>query len=74
MGAIIDLRGLTCPLPLLKLREKIKEVPAGEEVTVLTSDPGTMAEIPLWAEKAGIEVVNCCQENGHFKFILRKVK
>ena len=74
MNAVIDLRGLTCPMPLLKLREKMKEVPVGEEVTVLTSDPGTVTEIPLWAEKAGVEVVNCCQENSHFKFILKKLK
>ena len=71
---IIDLRGLTCPEPLLKLREKIKNVEIGAEIEVLTTDPGTIIDIPLWAEKVGIEVLDCNQEDNQIRFVLRKVK
>jgi tRNA 2-thiouridine synthesizing protein A len=71
---IIDLRGLTCPEPLLKLREKIKSVEIGAEIEVLTTDPGTIIDIPLWAEKVGIEVLDCNQEENQIRFVLKKVK
>ncbi len=72
--ALIDLRGLTCPEPLLKLIEQIKEIEVGKEVEVLTTDPGTIVDIPLWAEKEGIEVIDCCREGNQIRFVLKKVK
>lgn len=71
---IIDLRGLTCPEPLLKLKEQIKDVEVGAEVEVLATDPGTIIDIPLWAERAGIEVLDCNREDNLIRFILRRVK
>ena len=71
---IIDLRGLTCPEPLLKLKEQIKDVEVGAEVEVLATDPGTIVDIPLWAERAGIEVLDCNREDNLIRFILRRVK
>ena len=71
---IIDLRGLTCPEPLLKLKEQIKDVEVGAEIEVLATDPGTMIDIPLWAEKVGIEVLDCNREERLIRFLLRRVK
>ena len=71
---VIDLRGLTCPEPLLKLIEQIKRIEAGKEVEVLATDPGTIVDIPLWAEKEGVEVLECIREEDQIRFLLRKVK
>ena len=71
---VIDLRGLTCPEPLIKLIEKMKDVEVGREVEVLTTDPGTIVDIPLWAEKSGVEVIDCSREENQIKFILKKVR
>lgn len=51
---LLDLKGLKCPLPVLKARKAMSKLPAGDRLVVLTTDP--MAEI---------DIPHFCQENGH---------
>ena len=66
---VLDLRGLTCPMPVIKLKRELEKEKG--ELMVLTSDPGTLSEIPTLAEKLGWKVVKV-EENECFKFTLRK--
>jgi tRNA 2-thiouridine synthesizing protein A len=50
----LDLRGLKCPLPVLRLRKKIAALASGEIVRVETTDP-----------LAGIDIPHFCSEDGH---------
>jgi len=50
----LDLKGLKCPLPVLKTRKALSRLAAGDRLTVLTTDP--MAEI---------DIPHFCSENGH---------
>ncbi|MES0812754.1 sulfurtransferase TusA family protein [Roseibium sp. SCPC15] len=50
----LDLKGLKCPLPVLKTRKAMTRLSDGDQLTVLTTDP--MAEI---------DIPHFCQENGH---------
>ncbi|MFM2279510.1 MAG: hypothetical protein RLZZ444_1741 [Pseudomonadota bacterium] len=50
----LDLRGLKCPLPVLKSRRRMADLPSGSLVEVLTSDP-----------LAGIDIPHFCHEDGH---------
>ena len=50
----LDLRGLLCPLPVLKSRRALKAMPAGAQLTVDTSDP-----------VASIDLPHFCREDGH---------
>ena len=52
--AAYDLRGLKCPLPVLKTRRRLTSMRSGEELVVETSDP-----------LAGIDIPHFCQEDGH---------
>lgn len=51
---MLDLKGLKCPLPVLKTRKALSKLSAGEELIVVTTDP--MAEI---------DIPHFCQEHGH---------
>ena len=51
---MIDVRGLKCPLPVLKTAKRMAPMPSGAVVTVLTTDP-----------MAAIDVPHYCNENGH---------
>ncbi|ADC65248.1 SirA family protein [Ferroglobus placidus DSM 10642] len=66
---VLDLRGLTCPMPVIKLKSELEM--GNGELVVLTSDPGTLSEIPALAEKLGWKVVKV-EENECFKFTLKK--
>jgi len=69
----IDARGSFCPGPLLEMIRGVKSVPVGGVVAVLSSDPGSNKDIPLWIEKAKHEYVGAFPESGFTRFVLRKL-
>lgn len=68
----IDARGSFCPGPLLELIRGVKSVPIGAVIAVLSSDPGSNKDIPLWVEKAKHEFVGTVAETGYTRFLVRK--
>jgi tRNA 2-thiouridine synthesizing protein A len=68
----IDARGSFCPGPLLELIRGVKSVPIGGVVAVLSSDPGSNKDIPLWIEKARHEHLGTFAEAGYTRFVVRK--
>ena len=42
----IDATGLLCPLPVLKLRKRIKEIGNGEIIKLVTDDPAATVDVP----------------------------
>ncbi|WP_111979646.1 sulfurtransferase TusA family protein [Algibacillus agarilyticus] len=56
MSHKLDARGLICPLPLLKLKLKLKDLNQGDKIQIIVSDTGSRADIPKWANKMGYEV------------------
>lgn len=68
----IDARGSFCPGPLLELIRGVKSVAVGQTVQVLSSDPGSARDIPLWGAKAKHEFVGGFPETGYTRFVIRK--
>jgi tRNA 2-thiouridine synthesizing protein A len=68
----IDARGSFCPGPLLELIRGVKSVPIGGTVAVLSSDPGSNKDIPLWLQKAKHEYLGAFAEDGSTRFVVRK--
>jgi TusA-related sulfurtransferase len=68
----IDARGSFCPGPLLELIRGVKSVPVGGTVSLLSSDPGSNKDIPLWIQKARHEFVGAYTEADHTRFVVRK--
>lgn len=56
---VLDLRGLRCPLPLLRLKQGLHQRVTGDEVEVLTTDSGALRDIPAFLRQAGHELVSC---------------
>jgi TusA-related sulfurtransferase len=68
----IDARGSFCPGPLLELIRGVKSVPVEGVIAVLSSDPGSNKDIPLWIEKARHTYLGAFPENGYIRFVVRK--
>jgi len=49
----LDTRGLLCPLPVIRTQDRIRGLPAGTEVEVIATDPGTRQDIPAWCRVHG---------------------
>lgn len=51
--AELDVRGLSCPMPLLKTHQRMRAMNAGEVIHVLSDDPVSLHDIPAWCHKMG---------------------
>jgi TusA-related sulfurtransferase len=72
-AAVVDCRGSACPGPLMEAKKAIAQVKVGEVLEVLSSDPGTKEDIPLWAKKVGHEFVGSLAGDGYDRiFVVRK--
>ena len=68
----LDVRGMGCPMPLLKAKKAIEALGGGKVLEVLGTDPGSKNDFASWAEKTGNEYLGYTEEGGGFKFYLRK--
>jgi len=70
----LDLRGLLCPMPMVKVSQKIKDVEVGGVIRAVATDAGAMADIPAWAKSTGNEVLQAEKEGDEFVFLVKRVK
>lgn len=64
----LDLKGLKCPLPVLKTRKALSLMDSGARLTVLTTDPMAFLDIPHFCNEHGhtLETSEKDGENGRF--------
>lgn len=49
----LDCRGLSCPMPIVKISRAMKELTTGETLRVMASDPSFQADLEAWLRKMG---------------------
>ncbi|WP_210395560.1 sulfurtransferase TusA family protein [Motiliproteus sediminis] len=57
MSIELDLRGLVCPLPLIRLTARLEELDGGCRCLVLADDPGFVDDLPDWCAATGHRLV-----------------
>jgi tRNA 2-thiouridine synthesizing protein A len=72
--ATLDLKGLVCPIPIVKISQAIKQVQIGEVIEATATDPGVLADIPAWCKTSGNELVKMERVDKTFHFIVRRLK
>lgn len=53
----LDVRGLLCPLPVIRTQDRVRQLSPGTLLEVTATDPGTMEDIPAWCRVHGHEMV-----------------
>ena len=66
----LDAKGLNCPLPILKARKALKEVPAGGTLEILATDPGAVADFEAFCRQTGNELVEHSQDDSVYRLSL----
>ncbi len=69
---VLDLKGLLCPMPVVKLQLAIKKLSAGAIVEGIATDPGVMADIPAWSRTSGNELLSIQQQGKEYHFVVKK--
>ncbi|MGE3626288.1 MAG: sulfurtransferase TusA family protein [Hyphomicrobiales bacterium] len=67
----LDTKGLNCPLPILKAKQAMKNVPSGGTLEVLATDPGAVADFEAFCRSTGHELVEQSQDGGVYRFLIR---
>jgi tRNA 2-thiouridine synthesizing protein A len=70
---ILDATGLKCPLPVLKARKAMRDVPAGGVLRVLATDPGAVKDFAHFCKTTGHQLLDCSEAAGTLTFDIRKV-
>jgi tRNA 2-thiouridine synthesizing protein A len=68
----LDVRGLNCPLPILRARKALDAMASGQTLEVVATDPGAVKDFAAFAKETGNLLLESTQARGEFVFVLRK--
>ena len=71
--ATLDAKGLNCPLPILKARKALKDVPDNGTLEILATDPGSVADFEAFCRQTGNEILEQSEDDGIYRFLIKKV-
>lgn len=72
IAKILDLKGLSCPMPIAKTAQAIRDLAPGELIEALATDPGSVPDFSAWCTSTGNELVEQSADAGVFRFLIRK--
>lgn len=68
----LDVKGLNCPLPVLRAKKAMGSVPPGGTLRVLATDPGAVRDFDAFARAIDATLVSSTEADGVFLFEIRK--
>ncbi|MBT5434126.1 MAG: sulfurtransferase TusA family protein [Rhodospirillaceae bacterium] len=72
MNEELDVKGLACPLPVLKAKKRLKGMASGDVLVVHATDPSAVKDFEAFAEFTGHALLASTQADGVFTFELRR--
>src|SRR5260370_13395695 len=73
VDAVLDAKGLLCPLPVLKARRALKPLAPGAVLEVLATDPGAVKDFEHFCQTTGCEMLESSEQpGGVLRFRLKK--
>lgn len=70
----LDCKGLSCPMPIMKVAKAMRDLNAGDVLEMLGTDPGTKTDLPNWCEKTGNKLLEVADlEGGVTRMLVQKV-
>ncbi len=67
----LDVRGLMCPLPVLKARKALKRLDPGGTLEVLATDPAAVIDFKHFCETTPFELLGWHEDAGVYAFRIR---
>jgi len=68
----LDVKGLNCPLPILRANKSLNEVPAGGTLEILATDPGSVADFEAFCDATGNRLIESTADAGVFRFLIQR--
>lgn len=68
----LDVKGLNCPLPILRTKKALAEMQTGQTLRVLATDPGSVKDFQAFARQTGNELVTSGESAGVYEYVLKR--
>jgi tRNA 2-thiouridine synthesizing protein A len=69
---LLDVKGLNCPLPVLRANRALRTMPPGEKLRVLATDRAAVADFRAFCRETGHDLLAFAEEAGVFSFTIRR--
>jgi tRNA 2-thiouridine synthesizing protein A len=70
----LNLEGLLCPIPVVKVSQAVKTMAVGGILEATATDPGVLADIPAWTKSTGHELMSIERAGKTITFFVKKLK
>ena len=70
----LDVRGLRCPMPVLKARQALKALASGEQLHIMATDPASVDDLRIFAQQTGHKLLQSEQRDEAFHFWIEKTQ
>ena len=68
----LDVRGLNCPLPILRAKKALGELASGQVLRIVATDPGSVKDFEAFSKQTGNELLASESGPKEFTFYIRK--
>ena len=69
---LLDVKGMNCPLPVLRANRALRALQPGERLRVLATDRAAVADFQAFCRETGHSLLAFSEEGGIFSFVIRK--
>ena len=69
---LLDVKGLKCPMPLLKAKKALNGLDPGALLRVIATDPGSEKDFETFSAQSGHALLEFEQKENTFVYLLRK--
>lgn len=69
---VLDAKGLNCPLPIVKAKKALNQIPPGGVLQILATDPGSKADFEAFCRATGNELIEASEEDGVYTYLIKR--
>ena len=69
---LVDLKGLNCPMPVLKTKKALDKTEGGKVLKVELTDAGSKSDLPAMIKRTGNELLEMTEGDGVYTFYIKK--
>ncbi|MFC4798278.1 CoA-disulfide reductase [Neobacillus sp. GCM10023253] len=74
VDSVVDVSGLTCPMPIIKLKKGLDSLESGQVLELHVTDKGALNDLPAWSKNAGHTILRTEIDKNMIKFWIEKSK
>ncbi len=69
---MVDARGLSCPMPIVRTAQAVKGMPSGAFLELLATDVGSIKDVAAWCRATGNELIEQTSDGALYRFVIRR--